>query len=286
MNHDARLAAYLNLRHHKARADAPSPRHLVLAHGYGCDQSMWRALLPLLTDHHCWTFDFPGTGAGSMVAYDAVRHASLDGYADTVLALLAELALPEPVFLGHSVSAMIGALAAERAPQLFGELMMLCPSPCYLNDGAGYAGGFEPEQLDALLDGLATGQLAWAHAVAPMIMANPDRPELAGELAAAFCAMDPTVALRWARATFLSDLRPLLPQVAVASLVMQCREDAIAPPAVGQWTAAQLPQGRLAWLEASGHCPQLSHPDVVAQVLLRALEPRGTNPAWPIPLMQ
>lgn len=286
MNHDSPLAAQLNLRWHSARADAPAPRHLVLAHGYGCDQSMWRALLPRLGDHHCWTFDFPGTGAGSMVAYDAVRHASLDGYADTVLSLLTELALPEPVFLGHSVSAMIGALAAERAPGLFGELMMLCPSPCYLNDGPGYAGGFEPEQLDALLDGLATGHLAWAHAVAPMIMANPDRPELAGELAAAFCAMDPTIALRWARATFLSDLRPLLPQVAVPSLVMQCREDAIAPPAVGQWTAAQLPLGRLAWLEASGHCPQLSHPDAVAQVLLQALQPRGTAPACRAPLMQ
>jgi len=273
----------LNVQQHRADATARAPRTLLLAHGYGCDQTMWRALLPLLLQqHHCITFDFPGTGAGSPLLYDPLRHASLDGYADTVLGLVRALAAQATVhgqgaggsglvFVGHSVSAMVGALAAVREPQAFAELVMLCPSPCYRNDGPGYAGGFEPADLQALLDGLAAGHLAWAEAVAPAIMGNPDRPALAAELADRFCQMDPTIALRWARATFLTDLRPLVPQVPVPTVVLQCREDAIAPPQVGQWTAERLPRGRLAWLEASGHCPQLSHPQEVARVLLGAL---------------
>ncbi len=269
------LHRLLHVTDHPARPGAPAPRHLLLAHGYGCDQSMWRDMLPLLADHHCICFDFPGTGAGSLEAYDPTRHASLQGYADTLLELVAALKLPDLVVMGHSVSAMVAALAARQAPQQVPELVMLCPSPCYRNDGPGYAGGFDADQIDGLLQGLADGQGPWAQAVAPLIMGNPDRPELARELAGAFCAMDPTIALRWARATFLSDLRPLLPQVGVPSLVLHCREDAIAPPQVGQWTADQLPQGRIAWLDATGHCPQLSHPDEVARVLLAELAHPG-----------
>lgn len=266
----------LNVNERRARPGAPAPRTLLFAHGYGCDQSMWRKLLPLLQDHHCIGFDFPGTGAGSLAAYDPVRHASLAGYAETVLALAATLDRPGLVYVGHSVSAMIGALAAQRDPLAFDELVMVCPSPCYRNDGPGYAGGFEPEQLDSLLQALADNHDAWSQAVAPLIMGNVDRPALADELAGAFCAMDPTIALRWARATFLSDLRKVLPEVALPSLVLHCREDAIAPPGVGQYTATHLPQGRLAWLDATGHCPQLSHPEVLARVLLAELAAPGS----------
>jgi sigma-B regulation protein RsbQ len=269
----------LHVREHAARADAVSPRTLLLAHGYGCDQSMWRLLLPLLQDHHCICFDFPGTGAGSLAAYDPARHASLQGYADTVLALVAELDRPGLVFVGHSVSGMIGALAAERRPGAFDELVMLCPSPCYRNDGPDYAGGFEAEQLEGLLQQLADNPGAWSQAVAPLIMGNPERPALADELAGAFCAMDPTIALRWARATFLTDLRAVLPNVALPTLVLQCREDAIAPPFVGRYTATNLPQGRLGWVEATGHCPQLSHPEAVARVLLAELARPGSTSA-------
>jgi sigma-B regulation protein RsbQ len=232
---------------------------------------MWDALLPLLADHHCITFDHPGAGAAGPASYDPQRHATLDGYADTVVALADELARPDLVFVGHSVSAMIGALAAVRAPQSFAALAMLCPSPCYLNEPPGYLGGFEPAQIDGLLQGLADGHAAWSHAVAPMIMGNPDRPALAATLTDSFCAMDPTIALRWARATFLTDLRAMVGAVTTPSLVMQCREDAIAPPAVGQWLASRLPRGRFAWLEAQGHCPHMSHPAEVARVLLEAL---------------
>ena len=251
---------------------APAPRTLLLAHGYGCDQGMWHDLLPLLAQHRCITFNLPGAGAANPAAYDPVRHATLRGYAATLLDLVAELAELDPVYLGHSVSAMIGALAAVQAPGAFSQLVMLCPSPCYLNDPPDYHGGFTAEQLDGLLQGLADGHHTWSQAMAPVIMANPDRPALAADLAARFCAMDPLIALRWARATFLTDLRPVVPLIPVPTRVLQCADDAIAGPAVGEWVASHLPNGRLLRLEASGHCPQMSHPAEVARVLLAALE--------------
>ena len=251
---------------------APAPRTLLLAHGYGCDQGMWHALLPLLAQHRCITFNQPGAGAGNPAAYDPHHHATLQGYAATLLDLVAELAEPDLVYVGHSVSAMIGALAAVQVPGAFSQLVMLCPSPCYLNDLPHYPGGFTAEQLDGLLQGLADGHQAWSQAMAPVIMANPDQPALTTDLAARFCAMDPLIALRWARATFLTDLRPVVPQVTVPTLVLHCREDAIAGPAVGEWVASKLPEGQLLWLEASGHCPQLSHPAEVARVLLAGLK--------------
>ena len=269
------LSADLGVKVYPARPTAlgaPGPRSLLLAHGYGCDQGMWHDLLPLLAQHRCITFNQPGAGAAHPAAYDPVRHATLQGYADTLLDLVAELAEPDLVCVGHSVSAMIGALAAVRAPKAFSQLVMLCPSPCYLNDPPHYQGGFTAEQIDGLLQGLADSHHSWSLAMAPVIMANPHRPALAADLAARFCAMDPAIALRWARATFLTDLRPVVPQLTVPTLVLQCREDAIAGPAVGQWVASHLQCGHLLWLETSGHCPQMSDPTEVARVLLPGLD--------------
>ena len=196
---------------------------------------MWQALLPLLSDHHCITFNFPGAGPADPAAYDPQRHATLDGYAQTLLALVRQLNRPGLVLVGHSVSAMIGALAAVAQPQAFAERVLLCPSPSFLNDLPDYAGGFEPDPIDGLLQGLADGHAAWSQAMAPVIMANPDRPALAARLAESFCEMDPTIALRWARATFLTDLRALLPQVKLPALVLQCRSDALAQPMISLW---------------------------------------------------
>ena len=196
---------------------------------------MWQALLPLLSDHHCITFNFPGAGPADPAAYDPQRHATLDGYAQTLLALVRQLNRPGLVLVGHSVSAMIGALAAVAQPQAFAERVLLCPSPSFLNDLPDYAGGFESDQIDGLLQGLADGHAAWSQAMAPVIMANPDRPALAARLAESFCEMDPTIALRWARATFLTDLRALLPQVKLPALVLQCRSDALAQPMISLW---------------------------------------------------
>ena len=155
------------------RPHAPAPRTLLLAHRYGCDQGMWQALLPLLSDHHCITFNFPGAGPADPAAYDPQRHATLDGYAQTLLALVRQLNRPGLVLVGHSVSAMIGALAAVAQPQAFAERVLRCPSPSFLNDLPDYAGVFEPDPIDGLLQGLADGHAAWSQAMAPVIMATP-----------------------------------------------------------------------------------------------------------------
>jgi sigma-B regulation protein RsbQ len=236
---------------------------------------MWQEVAQALPDTRRVLFDWPGAGQSDPAAYDAERHATLEGYADDLLALLDELDLHDAVVVGHSVAASIAALAARRRPQRFGLLAMLSPSPCFLNDPPGYLGGFEQEQLEGLVHGLAEGQAAWSRAIAPVVMGNPDRPALSERLADSFCAMDPTIALRWARATFLSDLRPQMAEVQVPCLVMQSRDDNLAPEAVGRWLADTLPVSRYALLQALGHCPHLSAPAEVARVLQAHLAWRG-----------
>lgn len=248
----------------------------LLGHGYGCDQNMWYPAARLLAaDSRCLLFDWPGAGHAQADAYDPLRHQTLDGYADDLIALLDELALPDVVYVGHSVGASIGALAAARAPGLFGQLAMLAPSPCFLNELPDYPGGFELAQLDTLVRELAEGHNAWAKAMAPLVMGNPERPALALELEAQFCLMDPTIAVRWARATFLMDVRPAIPLVRVPTLVMSCRNDALVPPGVNDWLHRHLPLGRLVALQAQGHCPHVSEPEEVAGVLRRHARWRG-----------
>ena len=264
----------LNLHILDAR-DRAGAATIVLAHGYGCDQSMWHEVAHALPETRRILFDWPGAGHSDPAAYDAHRHATLDGYADDLLALLDELDLTDAVVVGHSVAASIGALAARRQPQRFGMLAMLAPSPCFFNDPPDYHGGFELAQLEGLVHGLAEGQAAWSRAIAPVVMGNPDRPALTDRLADSFCAMDPTIALRWARATFLSDIRQEMTEVTVPCLVMQSRDDKLAPEAVGHWLAANLPTSRLEMLQAIGHCPHLSAPAEVATVLQSQLAWRG-----------
>lgn len=256
----------LNVRETGRAGDAGAPT-FVLAHGYGCDQTMWHPVAQLLPDARCILFDWAGAGESDPEAYDPVRHQALDGYADDLIALLEELALPDPVVVGHSVAAAVGTLAAVRAPQLFEQLAMLAPSPCFLNDPPHYQGGFELEQLHALVRGLADGQTAWARAMAVMAMGNDERPALARNLEEKYCLMDPAIAVRWARATFLMDVRPAIPKVNVPALVMQCRNDALVPPGVAEWLLQRLPKGRLVQLQACGHCPHVSGPDEVAAML-------------------
>lgn len=264
----------LNVHEMGRVGDAAAPT-FVLAHGWGCDQTMWHSAAELMPGARCILFDWPGAGQSDFSAYDPVRHQALQGYADDLVALMDELALADPVYVGHSVAASIGALAAVRAPRLFGQLAMLAPSPCFLNDLPGYEGGFEPEQLHALVHGLAEGQSAWAQAMAPVVMGNAERPELAQHLERKFCAMDPAIAVRWAKATFLTDVRPAIPKLEVPTLVMQCRDDALVPPAVGTWLLRHLRIPRLVQLQATGHCPHVGEPAEVAQVLLESCRWRG-----------
>ncbi|MET0683879.1 MAG: alpha/beta hydrolase [Solirubrobacteraceae bacterium] len=233
---------------------------MVFAHGYGCDQNMWRLVAPAFEpDHRVVLFDHVGAGGTDPRAYDAERYASLDGYVEDVVAILEELDLRDAIFVGHSVSAMIGVLAARRAPGRIGRLVLVGPSPRYIDD-EGYRGGFSEEDIDELLGSLASNFLGWSSAMAPVIMGNPDRPELGEELTNSFCRMDPAIAEQFARVTFRSDNRADLSSVTVPTLVLQCADDAIAPREVGAYVHRTIPDSELVVLDATGHCPNLSAP--------------------------
>jgi sigma-B regulation protein RsbQ len=248
-------------------AEAGPP--LVFSHGFGCDQLMWRHIAPRFeATHRVVLFDHVGCGGAHPDAYDAERHATLDGYAGDVVDLLEELDLTGVTFVGHSVSAMIGVLAARQAPERFASLVLVSPSPRFIDDpAAGYRGGFSESEVAELLDSLASNYLGWSSAMAPVIMGNADRPTLGEELTESFCRMDPDIARRFAHATFNADNREDLPHVGVPALVLQCTDDAIAPVEVGAYTADRLPQGRLVLLEATGHCPNLSAPEETAEAI-------------------
>ncbi|WP_130799509.1 alpha/beta fold hydrolase [Streptomyces otsuchiensis] len=246
------------------RADGPV---LVLAHGFGCDQEMWRLVVPVLAaEYRLVLFDYVGCGRSDRASWSEARYQSLDGYALDVVEVCAELGLERATLVGHSVSAMIGVRAARLAPERIGSLVMLAPSPRYVDD-EGYRGGFSREDIDELLGSLEANHLGWSATAAPLIMGNPDRPELADELERSFCATDPAVARVFARATFLSDSRSELPGVTVPTLVARCADDAIAPPEVADHVHAAVPGSRLVTLEAAGHCPQLSAPEATAEAI-------------------
>ena len=234
---------------------------VMLAHGFGCDQNLWRLIAPQLAENfRVVLFDHVGAGRSDLSAWQPERYATLNGYADDVLRICRELELPPVVFVGHSVSAMIGVLAAIREPDRFSKLILVGPSPRYI-DAAGYRGGFSKADIDELLDSLDSNYLGWSAAMAPVIMGNPERPELAEELAGSFCRTDPAIARVFARTTFLSDNRTDLAKVTVPTLILQCARDAIAPAEVGAFVHAEIPGSTLVTLPATGHCPQLSAPD-------------------------
>ncbi|WP_435742641.1 alpha/beta fold hydrolase [Nocardioides sp. SYSU DS0663] len=254
-------------RHHVTVRGPDGARPIVFAHGFGCDQTMWRHVAPEFADRYrVVTFDFAGAGGSDPTAYDPARHASLEGYAEDLLDVVRALDLRDVVLVGHSVAAMIAALATIAEPDRFGSLVMVGPSPRYIDED-GYTGGFAREDIDELLGSLASNYLGWSSAMAPVIVGNPDRPELGHELTEAFCRTDPDIARRFAEATFLSDNRADLPRVPVPTLVLQCREDVIAPLAVGEYVADQVPDATLVVLEATGHCPQLSAPELTTAAI-------------------
>ncbi|CAA9531232.1 MAG: Hydrolase of unknown specificity RsbQ, part of a novel [RsbQ - PAS domain] bacterial sensing module [uncultured Thermoleophilia bacterium] len=252
---------------------SPSERHnvtvhgpadgqpMMFAHGFGCDQAMWRFVWPAFSDEYrVVLFDHVGYGGSDAAAFDRHRHATLDGYAADVLAICDELALDDVVFVGHSVSAMIGVLAAAARPERFARLVLVGPSPRYLDD-EGYVGGFSEEDIADLLESLESNYLGWSSTMAPVIMGNPERPELARELTNSFCRTDPEIAAAFARATFLADNRQDLERVRTPALVLQASDDAIAPRPVGEFVHDRLPDSRLVLLSATGHCPNLSAPE-------------------------
>jgi sigma-B regulation protein RsbQ len=251
----------VTVRNNVAVSGQPDGQPMLFAHGFGCDQNMWRFVVPAFADdYRIVLFDHVGAGGSELSAYDPDKYDALDGYAADVLEIIEALELTDVIFVGHSVSAMIGVLAAVERPERFDSLVLVGPSPCYIDD-ADYTGGFTRSDIDELLESLDSNYLGWSSTMAPVIMGNADRPELAEELTNSFCRTDPDIARHFARVTFLSDNRDDLRRVVTPCLVLQCSADAIAPEPVGEYVHAQLPASEYVLMSATGHCPNLSAPD-------------------------
>jgi sigma-B regulation protein RsbQ len=245
----------------------PAGQPMMFAHGFGCDQHMWRYVAPRFEDEfQVILFDHMGAGASDLNSYDPDRYDSLSAYAEDVLAICHELDLEDVIFVGHSVSAMIGVLAAVAEPTRFAKLVLVGPSPRYVDDGE-YMGGFSESDISELLESLESNYLGWSSAMAPVIMGNAESPELGKELTESFCRTDPQIASQFAKVTFRSDNRRDLAKVTVPTLVLQCRQDVIAPIAVGEYVADVIADSRLVVLDATGHCPNLSAPDATATAI-------------------
>ncbi|WP_432410989.1 alpha/beta fold hydrolase [Rasiella sp. SM2506] len=244
---------------------------MVFAHGYGCDQNMFRFLYPYFEkEYKIILFDYVGAGNSDITAYSHEKYSSLDAYAEDLITVCNHLDLTDVIFVGHSVSAMIGVLASNKAPSLFSKMILIGPSPRYIND-TNYKGGFDETAIQELLETLDSNYLGWSTTMAPMIMRNNDRPELGEELSTSFCSTDPEIAKNFARATFLSDNREDLKLVTVPCLVIQSKKDIIAPIEVGTFTANALKYGSLKILNSTGHCPNLSAPEETAKAIQKFL---------------
>jgi sigma-B regulation protein RsbQ len=242
------------------RVEGSGPATMMFAHGFGCDQNMWRFMAPHFKGkYRTILFDLVGSGKSDLSAYDRNKYGSLQGYADDVLEILDEVAEGAVVFVGHSVSATIGMLAAIQRPERFSSQVMVGPSPCYINDGD-YIGGFTRPDIDGLLETMEANFLGWSSNIAPVIMGAPEQPELATELTNSFCRTDPEIAQHFARVTFLSDHRADLPRMTVPALILQCSDDIIAPRTVGEYMQRTMPSSTLVIIDNVGHCPHLSAP--------------------------
>ncbi|MEO5590226.1 MAG: alpha/beta hydrolase, partial [Gemmatimonadaceae bacterium] len=243
------------LRRNNVTVAGKGTRPMLFAHGFGCDQNMWRFITSEFEDdYRLILFDYIGSGNSDLSAYDAERYSTLDGYAQDVLDIVREMDLTDVIFVGHSVSGMIGVLAANQEPDRFERLILISPSPRYIND-APYVGGFERKDIDGLFEMMDHNFIGWANFLAPAIMKNPDQPELGQELTESFCSTDPVIARRFAQATFLADNRDDLARVTVPSLIMQCSEDMVAPQEVGEYLNRTMPESTLRIMKATGHCP-------------------------------
>ena len=245
---------------------------MLFAHGFGCDQSMWRYVAPAFAkDYRIILFDHVGAGDSDLSAYSRAKYGTLEGYADDVLDICRELDLREVIFVGHSVSATIGVLAAIKEPDRFDRLVLVGPSPRYIHD-VDYVGGFTRRDIDGLLELLDSNYMAWSSMLGPTIMGNADRPELGAELTGSFCRTNPEIARHFARVTFLSDNRADLPKLRRPSLILQCSQDVIAPDAVGEYLHSHLADSQLVRMKATGHCPHMSAPEETVAAIRTFLE--------------
>jgi len=249
------------LKRNNVRITGEGPQTLIFAHGFGCDQNVWRHLIKAFHGQfRCVVFDYVGAGASDLGAYESRKYQSLDGYAQDVLDICEALSLRDVIFVGHSVSCMIGVRAALLKREYFSKLVFVTPSPSYINDGD-YPGGMDKEDLIDLLSMMDNNYLGWSSMIAPMVMGNADRPELSDELTTNFCSTDPKIAKEFARVTFLSDSRADLARLDVPSLTLQCTDDMLVPPAIARYIHERTVNNSLVVLKATGHCPHLSAPD-------------------------
>ncbi|MDQ4123094.1 MAG: alpha/beta hydrolase [Acidobacteriota bacterium] len=256
------------LARNNVRVSGKGAQPLMFAHGFGCDQNMWRFVAPAFEgDYKIVLFDYVGSGKSDLSAYKPGRYAELKGYAEDVLEICEALDLKDVIFVGHSVSSMIGVLAAIERPELFKNLVLVVPSPCYINHPPDYTGGFDRADIEGLLDMMDKNYIGWASFLAPVIMKNEERPELGAELEQSFCSTDPKIARRFAEATFYSDNRADLPKVKTPSLIIQVTDDAVAPVSVGEYLHRNLEGSTLNLMDATGHCPHMSHPQETIEII-------------------
>lgn len=260
------------LQRNNVRIVGHGTQTMIFAHGFGCDQVMWRKVSPAFeADYKVVLFDYVGAGQSDPDAYDPERYSTLQGYAQDIVDICEELDLQNVILVGHSVSSMICLLASISMPERIDKLIMICPSPRYLNDPPDYTGGFERADVEGLLDMIDRNQPGWASYLAGVVMENPDQPALAKELETSFCAIDPPIARRFAAATFLADNRNDLPGFIKPVLILQCTLDAVAPPEVGAYLHRQLINSTLQQMKATGHCPHMSHPQETITLMQRYL---------------
>lgn len=264
------------LHRNNVRVFGKGSQPIMFAHGFGCDQNMWRFITPAFEDNYqIILFDYVGSGKSDLLAYSVKRYGNLNGYAQDVLDICEALNLKDTIFIGHSVSGVIGMLAAIEQPERFSRLILIGPSPRYINEPPDYVGGFERADIEGLFDMMEKNYIGWANFLAPAIMQNAERPELASELEESFCSTDPIIARRFAEVTFFSDNRSDLTKMQTPSLIMQCSDDIIAPLEVGNYVHKHLPESTLRIMKATGHCPHLSHPDETIQIIKEYLSHTG-----------
>jgi sigma-B regulation protein RsbQ len=256
------------IKRNNVKVSGNGNQSMLFAHGFGCDQNMWRFVIPAFQkDYKIVAFDYVGSGKSEVASYNKERYSNLNGYAQDILDVCEALDLQSVIFVGHSVSCMVGLLAAIKQPQRFAQMIFIGPSPRYINERPDYTGGFERQDIEQLLDTMEKNYIGWANFLAPIVMKNDDRPELTHELTDSFCSTDPVIAKQFAETTFLSDNRKDLPHLKVPSLILQCSEDLIAPLEVGEYVAKNLENSTLKVMKATGHCPQLSAPEETIQLI-------------------
>lgn len=259
------------IKRNNVKVKGKGSQAIVFAHGFGCDQNLWRYVAPAFEDDYkVVLFDHVGAGASDLSAFIPKKYEKLDGYADDIIEIVRSLELKDIIFVGHSVSALMGIIAYHKGPELFKSLVMVAPSPCYIDEGD-YVGGFSKPQIEELLESLDQNHLGWSMTMAPVIMGNADRPELGDELANSFCRTNPEIATHFARTTFLSDGRQFLSSVNIPSLILQCSDDVIAPKVVGEYMHRQMKGSTLVIMKATGHCPNLSAPQETIDAIKKFL---------------